>query len=391
MKEILKFIGASLLSAMMLFSFSTPGLAEDLNDIDGSYASDAIRELVNRGIINGTGNGSFKPTGNITREDFTLILARALNLDLSQQPSTSTFDDVPPTHYSEAAIQAAARAGLINGYGGGRFGFGDNLSRQDMAVLFVRALGTEDPPPSDPLPFSDADQISDYAKDSVGKALELGLITGSSNGTFDPQGAAERQQAALVASKFLKAKQELDNQNPDDGEDGENGDDGGGESPGDGDDAGNGNGSSPGDGSGSNPGEGNGSNPGNYDDYYPPTPTTKICPDGSIVSIGEECKPTTKVCSDGSIVSIGEECKTTTKVCPNGSIVSIEEKCYEDIECPDMNQGSCDSGDGDGDDGSGKEDDSETYIELNPGNPDGNDKGNDQIGVEKGNDNVGNP
>jgi len=204
---------AALMSAL---SLPASAAAATLSDINGSFAKDAILELVEKGIINGKGDGKFDPTGNISRQDFAIILAKALNLDVSTAPATATFSDIPTTHYAFAAVEAAAKAGLIKGTGDGEFGFGQNLSRQDMAVLFVRALGQESfaAGKGAELKFSDAHQISDYARDAVAAAVELGLVNGTPNGMFNPTGTAERQQVALVASKFLKKSDELKNQTP---------------------------------------------------------------------------------------------------------------------------------------------------------------------------------
>lgn len=204
---------AALMSAL---SLPASAAAATLSDINGSFAKDAISELVEKGIINGKGDGKFDPTGKISRQDFAMILAKALNLDLSTAPATATFSDVPSSHYAFAAVEAAAKAGLIKGTGNGEFGLGQNLSRQDMAVLFVRALGQEASATGKGawLKFSDAHQISDYAKDAVAAAVELGLINGTPSGMFNPSGTAERQQVALVASKFLKKSDELKNQPP---------------------------------------------------------------------------------------------------------------------------------------------------------------------------------
>lgn len=177
-------------------------------DISGSYAKDAILELVEAGILNGTGEGKFNPTGKITRQDFAIILAKALELDTEDAPATPTFSDVPATHYSYKYVEAAVAAELIAGTGEGKFGLGQNLTRQDMAVLFVRAMGVDAEGFGDKLEFSDAATIANYAKDAVGYAVEAGLMNGVGNNTFNPRGLAERQQVALVASNFLKVVNE---------------------------------------------------------------------------------------------------------------------------------------------------------------------------------------
>ncbi|MBP1932025.1 S-layer homology domain-containing protein [Ammoniphilus resinae] len=208
---VYKIFNNLLLSGLLaLSSFSLSALAATpLADINNSYAKDAIQGLVEKGILNGKGDGKFDPTGKIERQDFAIILAKALNFDVTSAPATATFSDVPNTHYAFKYVEAAAKAGLIKGTGDGTFGIGATLSRQDMAVLFVRALGIEATGKGANLTFSDAGQIADYAKDAVATAVELGLINGMGDGHFNPQNNADRQAVALVASNFLKAQDEI--------------------------------------------------------------------------------------------------------------------------------------------------------------------------------------
>ncbi|MFJ7373122.1 Ig domain-containing protein [Lysinibacillus capsici] len=178
--------------------------AVDFSDIENSYAKNAINELVEKGIINGYPDGEFRPTSAITRQDFAIILAKALNLNLTNSTSTPTFTDIPTTHYAYPAIEAAVKAGLINGIGDGKFGVGSGLTRQEMATLFARALGGETNGLGEQLTFADQHKISAWARDAVGFAVASNLMTGDTLNRFNPQGIAERQQVALVASRFLK-------------------------------------------------------------------------------------------------------------------------------------------------------------------------------------------
>ncbi|MEF2966716.1 S-layer homology domain-containing protein [Paenibacillus sp. M1] len=200
-------------TAALLGACALPASAAvTLTDINGSYAEDAINELVEKGIINGKGDGTFDPTGKIQRQDFAILMSKALQLDIGSAPATATFSDVPATHYAYAAVEAAVQAGIIKGQGDGTFGLGQNLSRQDMALIFVRALGVDAAGKGADLKFTDAMQIASYAKDAVAAAVELGLVHGNTDGTFNPTGGAERQAVAAVASQFLKKAEELKNQ-----------------------------------------------------------------------------------------------------------------------------------------------------------------------------------
>lgn len=204
----------SVLSTAVLLGALTPhaSAATTLSDIPNNYAKQAILELVEKGIMNGTGNGKFNPTSNISRQDFAIVLARSLSLDLSNPPATPTFKDIPKDHYAYAAVEAAVKAGLVKGTGGGQFGTGQNLTREQMAVIFVNALGVDSTGKAKDLKFSDAASIASWAKDAVATAVEFGLMAGNADGSFSPSNSASRQDLALVASKFLKEKVVVDEQ-----------------------------------------------------------------------------------------------------------------------------------------------------------------------------------
>ncbi|QCT04761.1 putative lipoprotein [Paenibacillus algicola] len=199
---------AALLSACALPAYSA---SANFMDIQHSYAKDAIIELTQKGILKGKSEDRFDPQAEISRQDFAIILARALQLDVTSKPSAPTFTDVPSGNYAYSYVEAAVKAGLLQGQGNQKFGFGQQLSRQDMAVLFTRALGVDAYGKGENLFFTDSSEISGYAKDAVGLASELQLIQGNPDGTFNPKGSADRQSVALMSSRFLKTKQELDN------------------------------------------------------------------------------------------------------------------------------------------------------------------------------------
>lgn len=202
---IKKTLLTALLTAPLLgASLHSAYAATEFNDISNSYAKDAINKLVEAGILNGNGSGQFNPTGKISRQDFAIILVKGLGLDIESPAATPTFSDVPTSHYAYKYVEAAFKAGLLKGTGGGQFGLGQNLSRQDMAVIFARALGVNTQGYGQSLTFSDAGQIADYAKDAVGFAVANGLLTGIGGGKFDPTSIADRQSVALVASRLIQ-------------------------------------------------------------------------------------------------------------------------------------------------------------------------------------------
>jgi len=209
-----KLATASILSTTLLLGVLASPIAassSSLTDIPNNYAKNAIIELADAGIMNGTGNGKFNPSGNMTRQDFAIVLSKALNLDLSiASAKSSTFSDVPASSYAFAAVEAAYNAGLIHGVGNGKFAGTEPLTREQMAVIFVNALKVDTTGKGSELHFSDSSNISDWAKASVATAIEMKLMEGNRDGSFNPSGSAKRQDVALVTSKFLVKKTELD-------------------------------------------------------------------------------------------------------------------------------------------------------------------------------------
>ncbi|SHN85611.1 S-layer homology domain-containing protein [Paenibacillus sp. ov031] len=189
--------------------------AVSFTDIDKSYAKDAIVELQNEGIIAGFSDGRFNPSGMITRQDFAILVAKTLKLDVTNNvPSNPTFTDIPVTSYAYASVEAVYQAGIFKGMGSGKFGSGKTLSRQDMVVTLMRAKGTDVTGKAASLTFKDSATISKYAKDAVGAALEAGYIIGDQNNMFKPVLQADRQAAALTASRLLQTIKETTGPQP---------------------------------------------------------------------------------------------------------------------------------------------------------------------------------
>ncbi|BAU28452.1 S-layer family protein [Aneurinibacillus soli] len=205
-KVVSSFLATSLL--VTPFLGTSVSAATTFSDIDSSYARDAILTLLEKGILSGAGDSEFHPTERMMRQDFAIILAKVLNLDVSNPPAVPRFSDVPAGHYAYAYVEAAGKEGLISGVGNENLGVNQPLTREQMVVLFVRALGMDAKGKGSEITFSDQDQISSWARDGVAAAVEAGLVSGIGNNTFNPKGVAQRQEVALVVERFLRMKEE---------------------------------------------------------------------------------------------------------------------------------------------------------------------------------------
>jgi hypothetical protein len=97
-----------------------------------------VRSNTDRCFIVTPGQWDFR---KLPRQDFARVLTQVLDL-APYQPAAATFFDVPTDNYAFAYVEAAARAGLIHGLGGGYFGYNSRISPEEMTLLFTRALAS---------------------------------------------------------------------------------------------------------------------------------------------------------------------------------------------------------------------------------------------------------
>ncbi|EGL82040.1 SpoIID/LytB domain protein [Caldalkalibacillus thermarum TA2.A1] len=169
-------------------------------DVSEKNPEYAIYALVREGIITGYPDGTFRPNGNITREEFGAILFRILGL--KEKPEAAEhFVDVPRNSWAKGIIGALVDAGITRGVSADRFGYGENLTREQMASFFIRVLGyqKESEAANLPLTYSDANQIRQVHRNDVAFATEIGLMAGTGYNRFSPQEFSQRQWVARVA------------------------------------------------------------------------------------------------------------------------------------------------------------------------------------------------
>ncbi|MFC4099206.1 pullulanase [Paenibacillus xanthanilyticus] len=169
----------------------------------GFWAQGAIQSLAAKQIVTGVTADAFKPGQAISRAEFTALLARAMGLAAEGQ---ATFADTPSGAWYSAYVAAAVKAGIVGGVGGDKFAPNWTISREEMAVMLVRALEAKqgkDAEPAAASEFADRAAISAWAAASVDKAAQLGLVQGQSGNRFAPQAKLTRAEAAQVVFTLL--------------------------------------------------------------------------------------------------------------------------------------------------------------------------------------------
>ena len=202
----MKKISAFLLLVVLSFSTAT-ALANPPNfsDIEDDWAKDAILAAVSQGIFSGNPDGTFAPQRAINRGEFAVVVTQALGLPPEIKPVFSFKDAWQIPSWAQEAVAAVVREGIMQGRGDGTFGPLTPVTREEAAVVLVRALGlTQEAETFRGKPgFTDDNKISPWALSFVAIARERGLFSGDTQGRFQPQQPLRRNEAAQVMLKCV--------------------------------------------------------------------------------------------------------------------------------------------------------------------------------------------
>ncbi len=166
---------------------------------DSTWAYGYIEHLASAGIVSGDPAGNFHPKNTVTREEFLKMLMGALEIDTTVTTG-SAFSDVSSSDWCAPYVYTAYELGLVEGQGGGVFGAGQTITRQDMAVMASRAVAAAGKtlPQTEAVSLRDLSQVSGYARASVEQLAAAGILSGDENGVFHPENTALREDAAKV-------------------------------------------------------------------------------------------------------------------------------------------------------------------------------------------------
>lgn len=165
------------------------------------WAFQYVGELVERGAINGYPDGRFYPDKTVTREEFAKIMVVAAGLTAAPATSSS-YTDVDVTYWASPFIETAKP--YMTAYqtaGGLVFRPKDGALREDIAVAVVKLKGYDTRLADLSIiqtMFSDVEAISAAAQPYVALAVENGIISGYTDGTFRGQATITRSEAAAM-------------------------------------------------------------------------------------------------------------------------------------------------------------------------------------------------
>ena len=189
------------LAVCILAGLSAMACAASYSDVNVTdWYFDEVQYVSRNGLMSETGNGKFSPTLKATRAMVVTILWR---LEGSPVVEGEKFTDVlSDVYYADAVLWASN--GIVDGYGNGEFRPNELVTREQLATILYRyaqskkcELATGKTLDT----FTDAKSVSTYAKSAMEWAVSAGLLEGS-NGKLMPKAAATRAQLAAILNRY---------------------------------------------------------------------------------------------------------------------------------------------------------------------------------------------
>ncbi len=189
-----------LIAAISAFALclSTPivSFAESYSDVPvDHWAYRQIQKASEEGFMSGMGDGTFGLGQKVTKAQFVSMVVRLFGWDKIDYQFSSINDNQDSSQWYYSDVETAAYNGAIES--GGYFNPNSNITREEMAVILIKALGYDylaQDAQRESLPFNDVADNKGY----IALAYNFGIISGKGENIFDPSGQASREEAAAM-------------------------------------------------------------------------------------------------------------------------------------------------------------------------------------------------
>lgn len=179
------------------------GIVAQFIDMGSHWADVTIGKLIELGVINGYGDGTFRPDNTITRAEFSTIVRKAFKYD---EVIGNSFDDTS-NHWAKNEVHTLVVSGVIDKAEYGDLYMPDkNITRIEMAKMIVRAVGLGEQAvdmAGNDTRFVDNTEIPTADRGYIIIASDNGIINGYLDLTFKPYGEATRAEASTMVINAL--------------------------------------------------------------------------------------------------------------------------------------------------------------------------------------------
>jgi len=189
-------IAAALLTFPIISAF-----AAIPSDIAGHWAGAQIAGWVDKGLVKGYPDGTFRPDDNVTRAEFMALVNGAFGYT---SKAAVSYKDVPAGAWYADAVAKAGAAGYIGGYGDGTIRPDNPITRAEAATVVMRIKGLAADSGA-AAKFTDAEAVPAWSRGAVGAVAASGIMGGYPGGSFRARDFISRAEAVVALNKALVA------------------------------------------------------------------------------------------------------------------------------------------------------------------------------------------
>ncbi len=182
----------SILLAVCLMAACIPSAGAAFPDIKDDNTALAASVLASMGVVSGYEDGSFRPDASLTRAEFCKLVIVMMGLEDKADAAArgSVFSDVKSSEWFAGYVNLAAKEGLVNGKGDGRFAPSDSITLGEAVTILIRILG-----------YTSSQVGAVWPRDYVNFAADLGMSENVSCGMNEK---LSRGEAALLMCNMLR-------------------------------------------------------------------------------------------------------------------------------------------------------------------------------------------
>ena len=194
-KRILTWLLAISMLGSLLTVPAEAAAVTKFSDVSDSYTATAVEALRLMGVLDGYGDGTFRPDTILNRAQFCKMAVYAMDGsgELGRYSTVTIFPDVKHSHWASAYINMAARKGIISGFADGKFKPGQTVTAGQAVTILMRGLG-----------YKDEDMGGVWPQSYMAEAQTNGLL--KSTGITSAYAGLTRAQAAKLFLNLFEAK-----------------------------------------------------------------------------------------------------------------------------------------------------------------------------------------
>ena len=209
-----------LLALIMVIGIATPAMATEIEPYNARHPftdvrndqwfNDAVQFVWQRNIMTGNTSTTFNPNGNLTRAEVTALLfrmhhGRVANADDLRR---NVFYDVPD-NWMWPYVSWSVENRIVTGTSATTFNPNGFVTRQEFALMVYRyatrmtSLDSHRRVGTQWNTFTDRGQVSNWAYNELRWVNYNGVVTGIAGPRINPQGTANRAEAATMMMRLV--------------------------------------------------------------------------------------------------------------------------------------------------------------------------------------------